>query len=109
MNFFHSETYEEHADRIGRWHKKFLWFPTRVDAKNTRWLEFVWRRATAYYGLFDRSSTEEYECLPYSRAKPIDDKILESRVKLTIENFTRMHNFFSYEQKQNIKVVRNDR
>lgn len=103
----HRETYGEYADRIGSWHKKFLFFPTRVDRKNTRWFQFVWRRATSYYGnRGDARSTIEYEYLPYSNNKPIDDKMLVNvTVVLTKENFNILWDFYRFKQKPNIKVV----
>jgi hypothetical protein len=46
MRFDCGETWAEKKARLGQWHRKFLWWPTKLADHDCRWLEYVERRGT---------------------------------------------------------------
>lgn len=43
-------TYIERGLAKAEWHHWFAWHPVRVGARDCRWLEFVERKGTFYFG-----------------------------------------------------------
>lgn len=58
---FHCETWEQKKARLGRWHRKFVWFPVRCpDIDRCVWLERVWRRMDRHSGYSHTFWEKEY-------------------------------------------------
>lgn len=63
MKFDCGKSYVKWTEARKQWHQWFAWFPVMVAERDCRWLEYVERKGSVFYGEADTWWNFEYRAI----------------------------------------------